>query len=568
MNELSCKCNLKANKPLILNYMNLLFFLALIVFCVSCSDEDSDPALHYNIETSVDTLVFDPEGGEMSFTLNTNAKWQIHTNANWLTYTPTADSKNASEQKITVSVPEFVDYTTRTAIISIKSGDIDNDVVKRKFILITQVGPEKPERGPGIWSKQDLVEFGEAISGNQDYSQWSDENGIVNLMDNIDFGADKIPCMGGMSTNNNLMEGSDAAFNGTFNGNGHTIKGQLDGGDKMIVALFTRIGPKAIIENLIVDITGISSFNQSNGHLATIVGFSLSADDGYIKNCIAKGSLTQTGTNSTRVGGIVAYGRTKIVDCQSNVDIQAVSNRVGGIAGAGGGSYTFENCINNGNISVTCDVTQTGGIVGQLNGQTLLGCINNGKISVTAIGAVAVGGIAGQAQGTSNIGNDGDGYGCENNGEITLVATDLSSSDNATVGGIAGNVTTATAVIKNSLNNALVKSNCNKELVSAGGIAGKVTAATSITLSTNSINGTVIAAQNAGGIVGKATAALSISACTNLGNIDVLTNATLPTAGRYIGGIIGQKGSATYTDCNYGGFVMSIAGTSANAEGH
>jgi hypothetical protein len=47
----------------------------------------------------------------------------------------------------------------------------------------------------------------------------------------------------------------------------------------------------------------------------------------------------------------------------------------------------------------------------------------------------------------------------------------------------------------------------------------------------------------------------------------MLESATIATKGTFIGGIIGVKGTATYTGCTYGGTVLGVAGSAGNAEG-
>lgn len=208
---------------------------------------------------------------------------------------------------------------------------------------------------------------------------------MINLYNDINAGATPLPLMGGQDVKANDKSG---AFGGIFDGNGHTISGRLESGGQPIVALFTRLAPTGIIRNLTVDVEATNDYTGSvQKHLAAIVGFSVTATSGYIENCTSKGKLTMTGsTTNPRVGGIVAYGRCNITGCSNYADIVSNSNRVAGINGAGGGAFTISDCKNYGTIRANCDAAQVGGIIGQLNGQTILGCENHGDITLTGGG--------------------------------------------------------------------------------------------------------------------------------------------------------------------------------------
>lgn len=536
--------------------------------CTGCNSKDDfdNRAARFTISASAEELVFDEHGGDLTLVINTNAAWQVNTISEWVSFTPGSGDEAAVEHTITVTIPANEFFTPRSTTISIKTGDLANDVVKRKFITIKQAAAPIPERAPGIYTKGDLIAFAKVFEnerGDRDFSPWADEDGVINLMNDIDFGSDKIPTIGAQNSNNTFEAKGDAAFEGHFNGNEFTIKGVLDGGDKQIVALFTRLAPTGIIENLTVDVMGNSTYTGSNGHLSCLVGFSITGTTGYIKNCIAKGTLTQSGATGTRVGGIVGYGRCNITDCTNYATITAACNRVAGISGAGGNPNNIVKCTNNGDITVDCAGAQVGGIIGQQNGQTISGCKNTGNITATANGATFIGGITGQGQGTSAIGGSTPADGCSNSGKITLTLS-ATAANNASVAGIAGNIT-AVVPIDNCENSGKVTSTVDNGSVNAGGIVGQITAAGTISNCTNKSAGEVTSAQNAGGILGRATAAAKVVTCANAGNILALPGSTLPSS--FIGGIIGNPGAATLTGCTYGGTVKGVPGDASNAVG-
>ena len=279
----------------------------------SCDNDEPTPKDRYSIELSSDNLHFTEEGGNSSLTLSTNSQWEVNTSSDWVSFVPTQSGAAADKQTITVTALPFSEENgSRTTVISIKCGDISTDAVVRKFITVSQDGPVVEDREPGIYSLKDLTELGEAIASatveaDPDYSKWQDENGVINLYNDINAGATPLPLMGGQDVKANDKSG---AFGGIFDGNGHTISGRLESGGQPIVALFTRLAPTGIIRNLTVDVEATNDYTGSvQKHLAAIVGFSVTATSGYIENCTSKGTLTMTGsTTNPRVGGIVAYG--------------------------------------------------------------------------------------------------------------------------------------------------------------------------------------------------------------------------------------------------------------------
>lgn len=542
----------------------LAVVLGLAGSTVSCDNDELTPNDRYSIELSSENLHFTEEGGNSSLTLSTNSQWEINTSSDWVSFIPTQSGAAADKQTITVTALPFSEENgSRTTVISIKCGDIATDAVARKFITVSQVGPIVEDREPGIYSLKDLTELGEAIASatvdaDPDYSKWQDENGVINLYNDINAGATPLPLMGGQTVAND----KSGAFGGVFDGNGHTISGRLESGGQPIVALFTRLAPTGIIRNLTVDVAATNDYTGSvQKHLAAIVGFSVASTGGYIENCTSKGTLTMTGsTTNPRVGGIIAYGRCNITDCSNYADITSNSNRVAGINGAGGGAFTISNCKNYGNIHANCDAAQVGGIIGQLNGQTILGCENYGNITLTGGGKAVVGGIAGNSQGSSSIGSAEAP--CLNKGVITLNGTETAPAAPCGVGGISGGMS-KTVPIAYATNEGAVVSNIDNSDVAAGGIVGAITEIASLTNCQNKAS--VTSAANAGGIVGSTTKKTEITACGNTGDIVRLTTATVPAA--WFGGIAGQAPSAVLTNCTFGGTVLGAPGDSNNATG-
>lgn len=144
------------------------------------------------------------------------------------------------------------------------------------------------------------------------------------------------------------------SFNGTFNGNGHTIKG-------------LNIG------------------NQSYSRGTGFFGETFTA---VIKDLTIEGNIN---TNTDYVGGIVGHGYATITNCNFIGSIRTSSYQVGGIAGSGG--FTITNCTVDGNIS---GASWVGGIVGNCqDGGAYTNCYVKGEISAdSAYYGVGAAGIA------------------------------------------------------------------------------------------------------------------------------------------------------------------------------
>lgn len=160
------------------------------------------------------------------------------------------------------------------------------------------------------------------------------------------------------------------AFNGTFDGDGHTVKYYVNTPKSEQVGLFSYTS-RAVIKNL--NVVGEISCKSGGG----IIGRAYSST---ITNCTFRGTVNASST----VGGIAGFaGAGHITDCIVSGKISgggALSN-VGGIVGNVNDTYTYiENCSFMGEV---LGGGATGGIVGYTEKKSLYvnDCYFNGKIS-------------------------------------------------------------------------------------------------------------------------------------------------------------------------------------------
>lgn len=259
-------------------------------------------------------------------------------------------------------------------------------------------------------------------------------------------------------------------FSGVFDGNGHTINGNLKAPNNTVI--FGFIGQNAgVIKNLniaanvigngqMVDFS-IGSASVKVGAVGAIAGLNV----GIIENCTSSGEISSTPVSSAgiyAVGGITGgMLGGNILNCQNSGAVKGTSSSIpqsyvnaGGIAGLVQSLYSninIENCINTGSVICGGNVefnsssetagSYVGGIVAQSVGNTnhkinINLCKNYGIIegaTVSTIGGGAgdlyVGGIVGEGQ-MINISE------CANYEAATVKGG--ASTGNTYTGGIAG----------------------------------------------------------------------------------------------------------------------------------
>lgn len=350
-------------------------------------------------------------------------------------------------------------------------------------------------------------------------------------------------------------------FNGTFNGNNHTISGLDDG-------FIIYSGENSRIENL-----NICSEIESLGNIGGIAGINY----GTINNCTFSGTIVsddnQSNTDTTGCGGIVGLNIGRIENC-STTESSAISRDgifCGGIAGisvilendtskpAQPGIY---NCTNYAEINCTVAENKilcgaTGGIVGlnkiasddadavEAMTPQIDNCLNYGNVN--SAGA-ATGGIAGLCSDTK-IG------GCTNYGDIT-------QTQSLWTGGIVGsfNQDNFYGASENENDNILYVNNCTNNgdvngVTRAGGIIGgeekyqgRFYSQALMNINECVNNGDISTTGYGGGISGYCYS--DISRCINTGDVYLdLSGQTYEQMGyNAIGGMVSIT-SKTISDC-------------------
>ena len=183
-------------------------------------------------------------------------------------------------------------------------------------------------------------------------------------------------------------------FNGTFDGQNHTISNLKHHGteEDCYVGLFGYT-ENATIKNLTinnVDLKLVANASWAGGHMGALVG-NIEGET-VIENIKVTGDVKIDGNKEMagagRIGGVVGGNVAKVsfknvvVDANAGSFVQG-NTSIGGIAGQIQQVTTFENC--SANIDVTAQQFYAGGIVGLAYQNTsFTNCVTSGKVSVLA----------------------------------------------------------------------------------------------------------------------------------------------------------------------------------------
>ena len=214
-----------------------------------------------------------------------------------------------------------------------------NDVIDASLFAGGNGSQESPYQ---IQNADQLRAFAGSLSEHIDYS-----GTFIALTDDIDLSGTEWTPIGN----------STYAFNGTFDGNGHTISGMTIGSatdakalaaGENYLGLFSVLNTNAVVRN--VKLTGVLinvTYNAS-AYAGGIAAAMNSDDTGYkgavVDNCTVDGSITVTAeTGNNFVGGIAAYVyKGAIINCKTDVNASCTV-KTGGFYGETGGIAALVN---------------------------------------------------------------------------------------------------------------------------------------------------------------------------------------------------------------------------------
>ncbi|MBR5424752.1 MAG: InlB B-repeat-containing protein, partial [Clostridia bacterium] len=386
-------------------------------------------------------------------------------------------------------------------------------------------------------------------------------------LNNIDFG--------NIDGGKNVYYSRDNYFQGTFDGQGHTIYNFRMHNSDHRIGLF-RSAKNATFKNVNFENVFIDD-NNDNGKngFAVMVGFG----DGNItfENVHVKSGEVY-GYNY--VGGLIGeYGANNILtftNCSNSALIYADNDRAAGLVGHSKGRVYATNCSNSGEIYAA--YSDAGGLAGWIEDDEsyFVNCSNTGNVSTDS----AAGGMVGYFGSKSND-NKMTITGCSNTGNITS----RKSSSGGCAGGMAGKLDTdATHEFANNVNRGTITAtgesaggivgsnmgggtwnNCRNygniygNGDNGGGILGEIE--DDVQTFYNCLNAGDISSKNTGGGImgwGSDSSAPSFERCFNYGKV---------SAGSYGGGILGGHNGGSSSNHNSFSECMNVGNVESSDNG-
>lgn len=250
-------------------------------------------------------------------------------------------------------------------------------------------------------------------------------------MGSYDFKGCTIKLGKNIDLNGATLEGLDARFKGSFDGQNHIVYnfdmtlGEATGffgdvyattisnfglvdltctltGAKRMGAVAAILNSSATAANIYSNAEIVTTSTSEIKQIGGVFGAATSGSTKTVSNCEFAGSITLGELECSYVGGIIGYWNKGTLVMENTVDSGAInapkSSAVGGLVGfdEAVGAGTYDNCVNNATI---VGATYVGGLLGSVlaenasNGnQTFTNCTNNGSVT----GEKYVGGFAGR----------------------------------------------------------------------------------------------------------------------------------------------------------------------------
>ena len=171
-------------------------------------------------------------------------------------------------------------------------------------------------------------------------------------------------------------------FNGTFDGDGHTVTLKLEDYSSGNAGLFAETGSGATIENVVINADITANVGSSYG-VAGLIG--KVSGTTKVKNCGVYGKIENTiSGKAAYTAGLIAYvnSKTTVENCYSTATVSTSNsystNVTGGLIGYSYDTLTLTNCYVRGTVSNAKGLAKTGGLVGHLkNSNSYKAQLNN-----------------------------------------------------------------------------------------------------------------------------------------------------------------------------------------------
>ena len=170
-----------------------------------------------------------------------------------------------------------------------------------------------------------------------------------------------------------LLGNSDNIYQGTFDGNGKTIRNLYINATSDYTGFFGEAHEGGCIKNITFDNAKVKSTGDySTGILVGDAGSCIIENIKTLANCSVEGKVF--------VGGIAGKSSSDIINCENHAEVKG-TRFLGGVVGRYGGSGSITSCANYG--AVTGTQTYVGGMAGYFASGTIQNSANYGDIKGT-----------------------------------------------------------------------------------------------------------------------------------------------------------------------------------------
>ncbi len=325
-----------------------------------------------------------PEDGTLEVTANSNGKdtygtlWESRTAASCLTKD---DDSNRPDFKITYTVTKGTTYY-------IGAREYDGNAIEGNVTLnVKLTGLQLPVgmTGNGSEAEPFVLKTADHLAWFRDYVNKSHPSACAKIADDVKEIDMSTVCHKADAQVAELswtpIGNSDNKYQGTFDGNGKTIKNLYINATSDYTGFFGYASKS--IKNITFDNAKVTSTGGNTGILAGAAGVYIIEKIKTLANCSVEGSQY--------VGGIAGSTKGNISNCENHAVVKGAMH-VGGVVGSFDGiSKSITSCANYGAVTGTKYVT--GGMVGRFTSGSIQNSANYGDIT----GSAYVGSLIGDA---------------------------------------------------------------------------------------------------------------------------------------------------------------------------
>ena len=325
-----------------------------------------------------------PEDGTLEVTANSNGKdtygtlWESRTAASCLTKD---DDSNRPDFKITYTVTKGTTYY-------IGAREYDGNAIEGNVTLnVKLTGLQLPVgmTGNGSEAEPFVLKTADHLAWFRDYVNKSHPSACAKIADDVKEIDMSTVCHKADAQVAELswapIGNSDTHYQGTFDGNGKTIKNLYINATSDYTGFFGYASKS--IKNITFDNAKVTSTGGNTGILAGAAGVYIIEKIKTLANCSVEGSQY--------VGGIAGSTKGNISNCENHAVVKGAMD-VGGVVGSFDGiNKSITSCANYGAVTGTKYVT--GGMVGSFTSGSIQNSANYGDIT----GSAYVGSLIGDA---------------------------------------------------------------------------------------------------------------------------------------------------------------------------